>query len=152
MLRAAGRIHGTYDEGIEARSIWLALSVRLEQFFRLLHHPAVTGDDAEASAAINIKVREVEAENAQLTMVDNHHLSVIPYQVTVGARDADTRRVQSHFELSQASLAASVCGGDESLNVYSTFGGVSQRGFHLPVVEPKNDNLDALLRLTDRFD
>ena len=67
-----------------------------------MDQPGVPGDDAKASAMVNIKVGEVEGKDVKKPPVDYQQFVVIPHQIVGGPRNRDAHCKQPHLKLAQA--------------------------------------------------
>ena len=144
------RALGTDDEAIVPGRIRLPRRVGGEERARLLHQALVAGDDAEASALLDIEPGVVEAEDVE-RVVDHHHLAVIARQVVGGARDDDAGREEAHLELAQVLLAAAIGVGDQGAHGYAARHRRLERLLQLRPIEAEDDDVDRALGLLDRL-
>src|SRR5690349_20749838 len=99
--------------------------------------------DAEAAAALNVQVSEIESQNVEFAAIDNHQLAVIADQVVRGSCHCHAGAQQTKFELAQTPLASAIGISNQGVHMNAARNRAGQSFFDLAPVEAKDHNLHA---------
>src|ERR1051325_106061 len=106
-------------------------------------------DDAEAAAAIDIHVREIEREHVQGAAIDHDVFAVITNQVVGCPGDDDSGGEAAQFQLAQAAFAAPVRTCDQDGYAHAPVSCLFQCHLHVFSIEAEDGDLYALLSALD---
>ena len=143
------RIHRTYHKLAASRGIYLPLGISLEEFHAFRDQSAVSGDQAKASATVNVQIREIKSQQVELFPVHYDHLSVISHQIACRPGDSDSVRQKPFFELAQVCFAAPVRKRNQSVDKDPSLHSVGQCTLDLRPIKAKNQYFDTLLGLSN---
>jgi hypothetical protein len=126
----------------------LALRVGVEQAQGLLHDPSFPGDETKAPRR-QIARCVVEAVHMERLAIDDHHLAVITDELGARSSDGDARLEHPELQIPQSLLASRVGMRDERADGDAAPDGGLEGLFERLQIEPKDDDVDGLLRLLD---
>ena len=95
---------------------------------------------------------EVERQNVKFFAVHNHHLAVIPHQITGGARYGNSFRQEVRFQFAEIFFTPAICKSDQRVYERTSLHGVHHGFFNFGSIKAKEDNLNTLSGLLDAFD
>src|SRR5262249_25864446 len=135
---------GRADDTVgSAGFVLVALGIGIEQLGGFAHEIAAEGDQAEAAAAFDIGVRQVEREQVELAAIDDHHLPVIAGKIVGGARHRDAGAEKAQLQLTQVFFAGAIGVRNQRVHGYAAADCVSQRPLDLVLIEPEDHDFDA---------
>ena len=109
----------------------------------------VGGHDAEATAVVDVQMREIERQHAQDTAIDQDVLVVIADQVVGSASHDDSGIETAQLQLAQTLFAAAVGKCDQGGHLDAPLRRRLQRRLDVLAIEAEDGNLHAFLRALD---
>ena len=144
-LKLLAGIERADDKVVPFRHVQSALGISLKQLQRLLNAMVLRGHHAETPAVIDVQISEIEGQDVELFIIDDHKLVVVADQIVRCARHRHPGLEQPHLKLSQHLLAAAVYVGNERVNGDAPGDGIVQRALDITPVEAEDNDLNAPL-------
>src|SRR6185312_4764363 len=124
----------------------LPARIAVEESNIFLDESGLGDDNTEGTAEVDIQVREVEAEEIEQLVVDDHHLAVVTDEVIGGACNGNALRQQPRFQAAKISFFALIGVRDERFHAHASLGGSHERFFDLGPVETEDQDANGLFR------
>jgi hypothetical protein len=128
----------------------MPLGIGLEEAPSFADEGRLSGDDTETAAVLNVGVSQIEGQQIQIAVIDDHHLAVVSGKVVGGARYSNAGGQEPHFEASQTLFAGAVGMSYKCMNGNSAAHGIRQSSFDFSLLKTEDDDFDIALCGFDR--